>query len=96
MAVGILVQIPGMTREFYESVMSHMDWESQPKPAGFISHSAGVDADGLVVFDIWETQQDWENFTHERLGAAMTAAAGGGDVPRPHTRFVQLVRENHA
>ena len=96
MAIGMLVQIPGMTQELYESIMSHMDWENQPKPPGFISHHAGVDADGLVVFDTWESQQDWENFAQGRLGEALAAAGAGGDAPQPQPRFVQLVREDHA
>ncbi len=96
MAVGMLVQIPGMTQEVYEAIMSNMDWENQPKPPGFISHHAGADADGMVIFDTWESQQDWENFAQDRLGAAMAAAAGGGEAPQPHPRFVQLIAEDHA
>jgi hypothetical protein len=95
MAVGMLVQIPGGTQEFYESVMSNLDWDNAPKPAGFISHHAAVDSDGLVVFDTWESQQDWENFAQGRLGEAMGAATGG-DAPQVQPRFVQILREDHA
>ena len=71
MAIGMLMQVPGGTQDFYNSVMQHLDWDNQPKPPGFISHHAGVDSDGLVVFDTWESQEDFENFVQTRLGAAI-------------------------
>jgi hypothetical protein len=95
MATGMLVKFPGGTADFYDTVMTNLDWDNAPKPAGFISHHAGVNADGLVIFDTWESQQDFENFLHERLGAAIGAAAGG-EPPQVEPTFVEIHREEHA
>ncbi len=95
MATGMLIQFPGGTQDFYDSVMTNLDWDNQPPPPGFISHHAGADSEGLVVFDTWESQQDFENFLHTRLMAAI-GAASGGNAPQAQPRFVQIVREEHA
>jgi hypothetical protein len=51
--------------------------------------------DGLVILDTWESQQDFENFAHDRLFAAIGAAAGG-EAPQVEPTFVQIHREEHA
>ncbi len=95
MATGMLIQFPGYSTDFYDQVMNNLDWDNAPKPAGFVSHYAGSGPDGLVIFDVWESQQDFENFLHDRLGAAI-GAASGGNPPQAHPVFVQIHREAHA
>ena len=48
--------------------------------------------DGLLVFDVWESAEDWQRFAEGRLGAAI-AAATGGQGPQPEPRFFPLIRE---
>ena len=95
MAVGMLIQFPGMSTDTYDSVMANLDWGNVPNPPGFISHYAGSGPDGLVVFDVWESQEAFEAFLHARLGAAIGAATGGNP-PEAHPVFVQIHREEHA
>lgn len=95
MAVGMLVQIPGGTREFYDSVMKHLQWDEREKPRGLISHYAGAAGGDWVVFDVWESRADFERFMQERLGGAVAAAAGGAPPPMEPT-FVDIHREEHA
>ena len=95
MPVGMLIQLPGATAEFYDSVMEHLDWDTIERPQGFISHYAGPTGDGWLVFDVWETQADFERFVAERLGAAL-AAASGGTPPEIAPTFVPIHREDHA
>src|SRR5258708_36568019 len=95
MATGMLIKLPGGTQEFYDSVMEHLDWDNQPKPAGYISHTAGASPTGWVVFDVWEPQQDFENFMAPRLGAALNAASGG-EAPRVGPPSIQYHRQGHA
>lgn len=94
MATGMLMQLPGGTADFYDSVMTHLDWDNQPLPPGFISDYAGVNSDGLTIFDVWESQQDFENFVHARLGPAIGAATGGNP-PDIQPTFVEIHREAH-
>src|SRR3989442_8194030 len=95
MATGMLIQIPGMNSDVYDSVMEHLEWDEKPLPQGFVSHYAGSTPDGWVVFDIWESQEDFERFYEERLKRALDAATGGQAPPMQPT-FVQIHREAHA
>ena len=94
MAVGMTVEIPGVTADQYQQVMDAMHWVQEPKPDGFHSHHACEKPDGLFIFDVWETAEDWHRFAEGRLGAAMGAATGRQG-PQPEPRFFPLVREEH-
>jgi hypothetical protein len=50
------------------------DW-----PKGIISHTAGVQGDKMVVFEVWESQAAQEAFMSSRLGPAL----GQGGAPEP-------------
>jgi hypothetical protein len=95
MPVGMNIEIPGMTADVYDQVMTNLDWDGQPLPPGFISHYAGPIDGGWFVFDTWESQQDFENFAQSRLIAAISAAAVG-EPPEIHPRFIPIHREAHA
>jgi hypothetical protein len=95
MAVGMLVRIPGGTAEYYDSVMEHLDWDNAPKPQGFISHYAGSTDDGWLVFDVWESRQDFERFAQERLMTALSAASDG-EAPALNPVFAELHNQDHA
>jgi heme-degrading monooxygenase HmoA len=95
MAVAMIMEAPGMTTELYDSVMEHLEWSERDLPDGFVSHYAGPTEDGLLVFDIWESREDFERFFETRLGAALTAATGG-QAPAIEPRFVSIHNQNHA
>ena len=95
MAVGMLMQAPGLNAELYDSVMEHLDWYEQELPDGFISHYAGPMKDGWFVFDMWESQEDFERFAQERLGPAL-AAASRGQAPPIEPQFIPIHMEDHA
>ena len=95
MPVGMTVEIPGMTAAVYQEVMANMNWSDEDLPDGFIAHYACEKPDGLFVFDIWVSAEDWQRFAQGRLGAAMGAATGGQG-PQPEPRFFPLIREEHA
>jgi len=92
--IGMTVEIPGMTADIYQQVMANLNWGQDEDPPGFIAHYACEKPDGLFIFDIWETAEDWQRFAEGRLGAAIAAAAGEGG-PQPEPRFFPLIREEH-
>ena len=94
MPVGMTVEIPGMTAAIYQQVMANMNWDGEERPEGFLSHHACEKPDGLFVFDVWESAEDWQRFAEGRLGAAIGAATGG-EGPAPEPRFFPLIREDH-
>lgn len=95
MAVAMVMEAPGLTAEVYDAVMQHLDWNEQELPDGFVSHYAAPTDDGWLVFDVWESQEDFERFFDARLGAAL-AAATGGQAPSLEPRFLPIHNENHA
>ncbi len=61
----------GFTKKKYEELRKEVGWEQNP-PAGVIFHAAGLDSSGNIhVSDIWETEQDFNNFFSSRLKPAM-------------------------
>lgn len=50
------------------------DW-----PAGIVSHAAGVQGDAFVVFEVWESKAQQEEFMSSRLGPAL----GQAGAPEP-------------
>ena len=58
MAVGMLVEAPGVNAEGYDSIMQNLDWYGKEKPQGFVSHYAGPTESGWLVFDMTGSSMD--------------------------------------
>ena len=52
----------------YDTVVSKLDLQGAV-PQGLLLHSAGFDTDAGVfrIFDVWQTREDGERFTKEKL-----------------------------
>jgi len=84
MAASLILEFEGVGKEQYDAVNGELgidtyagtgDW-----PAGLTSHVAGTTpGGGLVVMEIWESQDAQAAFMNERLGAAL----GKAGVPAP-------------
>ena len=95
MPVGVTIELPDVDAGVYDKVMDALDWDNAEKPAGFISHYAGPVSGGWLVFDVWESQADFERFAGERLGSAM-ATAMGGEPPAIEPTFIPIHKQSHA
>ena len=72
MPVMLLMDAPGASTEAYDRTNELMGIRGDADaPAGLISHCCGVDDQGLVVVDIWESEAALDRFFEERLGAAL-------------------------
>jgi quinol monooxygenase YgiN len=71
MAVGILFDGVGVTKEQYEQVLNEVGGEGTP---GLLHHVAGASDGGIVVVEVWESQAALNTFVSEKLGAALQAA----------------------
>ena len=61
----------GFTKEKYEELRKEVGWE-QDRPNGVVIHTAGLDSSGIIhVADIWESEQDFNNFFNSRLKPVM-------------------------
>jgi hypothetical protein len=80
-AVGMLMSLPGVTKEQYEQVNQKM-WGKSPMPPedapeGLIVHTAGSTPEGWYVYDIWESKEHFQRFAEDKLAPATQAIAGG-------------------
>jgi heme-degrading monooxygenase HmoA len=72
MAVMLFMEAPGASLEDYERVNELMGLHGdEDAPAGLIHHTAGHDGDGIVIVDVWESEEAIGRFFDERLGAAL-------------------------
>src|SRR4051794_18662838 len=78
MALGLLMNFPGATQEQYDAAMAQLNLSGRMPPGG-ISHAAGPTDEGWRVVDVWESQEAFDTFLHERLYPAMQNAG----LPRP-------------
>jgi len=88
MPVGMLMQIPEGTQQFYDGVMEAMEWESRPFPEGLIAHYAGPGENGWTVFDVWESEEAFGRFVEERLGPAVQQVMP--DAPQIAPQFIPI------
>ena len=56
--------------------------EKIKKQPGFLFHASYEDADGLVVAEVWETQEDQDDFMKTRRGPALHKAGVTGKPKR--------------
>src|SRR5438128_2452046 len=61
MAVMMMMDWPGVTREQYEDVCRIVNFEGD-HPKGGLYHVAAVDDKGLHVTDVWERPEDFQAF----------------------------------
>jgi hypothetical protein len=80
MAIGMLLEIPGGTKEQYEEMNRKMFGDEDPTPEaihGCLVHTAGPSTTGWRIFDVWESTADLDRFMQEYVMPAM-----GDDMPQ--------------
>ena len=81
MAVGMLLAGEGVTKDTYaaltEKMFGNYPMREDQAPEGLIVHTAGETAEGWYIYDIWESQEQFEAFLASRIGPA--AAELGAD-----------------
>lgn len=71
MAVLVIADIPGATVEQYEAVSRAIGFRDPgfEPPEGLISHTAGVDEDGVLIVDEWESAEDFQRLMERAVPA---------------------------
>ena len=95
MAIGVIFDAPGFTRDQYEQLNEHMFGGPAPDeaPDGLIIHTAGETASGLRIFDAWESREAFDRFINEQV---MPAAEALGMPPMGDPEIYELVNVLHA
>jgi hypothetical protein len=80
MAIGVYFPFPSLSTENYEEVVRKLGAAGEGSPPGRSYHCAFSGGSGLHVFDVWESQEDFDRF-----GAALMPmlAEVGVDPPEP-------------
>jgi hypothetical protein len=62
MAIGAYFHPGSMTAEQYDKVFAELEDVGAGRPAGLVSHCVFGPPDNLMIFDIWENQQVFDEF----------------------------------
>jgi hypothetical protein len=62
MAIGVYFQPVKMSQTQYEDILSRLEKAGQGKPAGRSYHCSFGDPNALMVFDIWDSQEQFDKF----------------------------------
>jgi hypothetical protein len=78
MAYGIVLEFdPSVTKTQYDAVNEKLGIDmgagTGPWPAGLVSHAGGTTPDGFVVFEVWDSKAQQEEWMGGKLGAALAA-----------------------
>ena len=84
MPVLMVMEAPGATADQYARANEIMGISGDADaPEGLIEHVAAIDESGLLIVDLWESEEALGRFFDERLGAALAEAGlGSDDKPR--------------
>ena len=62
MAIGVYFHPGSMTTQQYDETLGELDAAGLARPAGRVSHTCFGPADNVMIFDVWESQQAFEEF----------------------------------
>ena len=62
MAIGVYFNPASMNAAQYDEIIRRLDAAGAGEPAGRLHHACFGSNDKLQVFDVWESQQDFDKF----------------------------------
>jgi heme-degrading monooxygenase HmoA len=94
MSVLMVMESPGATAEEYERANEIMGIRGdEDAPDGLIQHVAAIDDGGLVIADVWESEDALQRFFDERLGAALEQSGLARSAGKPRVMQVHNALE---
>jgi hypothetical protein len=93
MAVGMLLAGEAVTKDTYtqltEKMFGNYPMREDQSPDGLIVHTAGQADTGWYVYDLWESQEKFQQFVDSKLGPALAELGIGVDNP-PKPQFFPI------
>jgi hypothetical protein len=84
MSVLMVMEAPGATAEEYDRTNEIMGIHGDDDaPGGLIQHVCAIDGEGIVIADVWESEEALDRFYEERLGAALEQSGVARSADRP-------------
>ncbi len=87
MATVMLMNWPEVSVEQYQQARKEVNWEGDV-PNGAKFHVSWMAEDGFHVLDLWESNEDFEKFTQDRL---MPAVQKIGIKGQPKVTFAEPI-----
>jgi hypothetical protein len=78
MAIGVYMHPPSMTGEQYDEINRRLQAAGEQKPKGLLFHSCFGESGGLSVYDVWESQEDFEAFGSKLVPILAELGIDGG------------------
>lgn len=76
MPIAVIMDFPGATVEQYDQVIEKMGFTpGGPGEPGGISHWIAATENGLRITDVWQTREQFDTFSQEKIGP-LSAEAG--------------------
>ena len=67
MAIAVLFTPPAMSAEQYDEAVRHLDAAGAGTPAGRVYHVCFGPADKMQIFDLWDSQENFDAFSRTLL-----------------------------
>lgn len=91
MTVTMFLELPGVTTEQYDRLNEAMGVHGpEDEPDALISHVCAAVDGGLMIFDVWRSQEDLDDFLQNRVGPAAQKLGVAAAPPRFGTLHYQL------
>ena len=74
MAIGVIYDTPGVTKEQYDQVAERVRKRVSMPVAGQLVHASGPIEGGWRTVDVWESQEVADRFFQDHLAAAFAEA----------------------
>jgi hypothetical protein len=89
MAVIITVEVSGVDEKKYDAIMKELGLDKQGAewPKGILSHVAGKTPEGMLVVDVWESEETFAKFRDAKLVPAFGKVGG---MPEPKVKSVKV------
>ena len=75
MPTAMHMRWPGITLDQYDEAREKVHWEDQ-LPDGAIFHCASHDGEGMRIFDLWESPEQFQAFVESRLMPVIVGEMG--------------------
>jgi hypothetical protein len=84
--VMMTVEVPRGTTDLYDGINERMGIGPERMPEGLIAHQAGATDGGLLIVDVWESQEAFDRFFREQAGPVLQEMG----VPQMQPRFFRV------
>jgi hypothetical protein len=94
MPAAVLIEISSGDAAMYDRADELGRQRGPAHPDGLIHHFAGQAEDSFIIFDIWDSAEQFQQYAREVIGPVL-AEMNGGAAPEIHPRIFELHAELH-